>query len=67
MLLFPELHPEEMLAGYVGRMVRLNGISRRRLWLELHDQVGVHDCPARTQSISPITPQLSGGTHAYKG
>jgi len=50
MLLFPELHPEEMLAGYVGRMVRLNGISRRRLWLELHDQVGAADVPGHLRS-----------------
>lgn len=37
MIHWPELLPEEMLAGYVGRVARLNGISQQRLWRHLHE------------------------------
>lgn len=37
MIHWPELLPEEMLAGYVGRVARLNEISQQRLWRHLHE------------------------------
>lgn len=37
MIHWPELLPEEMLAGYVGRVSRMNGISQQRLWRHLHE------------------------------
>lgn len=37
MIHWPELLPEEMLAGYVGRVGRMNGISQKRLWHHLHE------------------------------
>jgi TniQ len=37
MIHWPELLPEEMVAGYIGRVARLNGISQQRLWRHLHE------------------------------
>lgn len=38
---FPELHPDELLLGYIGRVVRLNHVTRARLQSAVHDQFGV--------------------------
>jgi hypothetical protein len=37
MIHWPELLPEEMLAGYVGRVARMNGVNQQRLWRHLHE------------------------------
>lgn len=50
MIHWPELLPEEMLAGYVGRVARLNEISQQRLWRHLHEHESLTSKPGHLRT-----------------
>lgn len=70
MIHWPELLPEEMLAGYVGRVARMNGISQQRLWRHLHEHETLASKPGHLRTwvhalatAYPLDADALAGSH----
>lgn len=70
MIHWPELLPEEMLAGYVGRVGRMNGISQQRLWRHLHEHETLTSKPGHLRTwvhalatAYPLDADTLAGSH----
>jgi len=59
MIQLPELNPDEWLAGYIGRVARMNSVSRNRVWHEFQAMAGSSSWPsARKTWASPLAEAL---------